>query len=513
MDASRDHMSNRPDDKGMSREIELKLEIVSGKAAALLEHSLLSRAKHLSEQSGTLHAVYYDTADHALRRAGLTLRVRSRNGHHVQTIKAEGGARGLALDRSEWEQTVNGGIDLGAAAGTPLAALVEDEALRERIQPAFVIDTDRQAFLVERDGAVIELSLDQVRASAGPKSESFAELELELKAGDPSTLFSLARELADALPLRLSPVTKSERGYGLIGDTTAKPVQAAAIDLPPHASCAQAFQIIARSCLSQIVLNEALFRRTRDAEALHQMRVGFRRLKAALSLFRPMLRGRESKAVRADLRWAGQQLGSARDLDVLIGSLHRPADVGTHAASLRKAERQRTKAYDKLLETLSSPRYPRAILRTAAWIETGRWLTRDKRGTQAARQRPIADHATEELTRRWKPVRKRVKRIARLAPDRRHALRIRIKKLRYSSEFLESLFIKGRERRSRRSWLSTLKRLQDVLGELNDIEVGSSLVPSLASSDPERAERRQRKLLAQAETAGRRLRKTDPFWT
>jgi CHAD domain-containing protein len=247
-------------------------------------------------------------------------------------------------------------------------------------------------------------------------------------------------------------------------------------------------------------------------EALHQMRIGLRRLNAAVSLFKTMLKDRESKAIRADLRWAGKQLGPARDLDVLLSNLRHPADLGVHVIQLREAERQRAKAYDALLKTLSSPRFMRTILQAAAWIETGRWLTRGKQATRAVRQRPIEDHAIEELTRRWKPIRKRVKRIPEFEPTERHILRLRIKRLRYSSEFLEGLFVGERARRSRWSWLATLKRLQDILGEMNDISVGSSLLPSLASSDPERAERRQQKLLSQAEAAARNLRKTDPFW-
>jgi inorganic triphosphatase YgiF len=504
-------MDTLPEDQH-AREIELKLELVSGDAEALIKHPLLARARPVPEQSGQLHAVYYDTADHALRGAGLTLRVRRKNGHHIQTIKAEGGARGLALDRTEWESSVEGGIDLKAAASTPLASILADEAARERIKPAFTIETKRQAFLMERDGAVIELALDRARASAGSESMSFSELELELKQGEASALFSLARDLAEAVPLRLSPITKSERGYALIDGVADQPVTAGDIDLPHHASCAQAFQVIARSCLSQAIRNEALFRRTQDAEALHQMRVGFRRLNAAISLFKPMLTGRESKSVRADLRWAGKQLGPARDLDVLIGNLHNPADVGSYAAELRKAERQRVKAYDKLLKILSSPRFMRVILQTAAWIEAGRWLRRDKRGARAARQRSVTDHAVEELTRRWKPIRKRVKRISRLEPDERHALRIRIKRLRYSSEFLEGLFKEERAKKPRRPWLASLKRLQDILGEMNDISVGSSLVPSLAKSDPERAKQQEKKLLSQAEAAAGNLRKSNPFW-
>ncbi|PVE22430.1 hypothetical protein DC522_21340 [Microvirga sp. KLBC 81] len=494
-----------------AREIELKLELTSGAADAVLRHPLLARAKPLPEQSGQLYATYYDTTDHALRRTGLTLRVRRRNGHSIQTIKAEGDTRGLALDRGEWECPVENGIDFAAASGTPLAAIISDEAIRSRIAPAFIIETERQAFLIEHDNAVIELSLDRAKASAGSQNAGFCEVELELKKGDASALFSFACTLAESAPLRLSPITKSERGYDLIDGMAARPVLAGKIDLSPRTSCAEAFQIIARSCLSQVVRNEEIFRRTHDAEALHQMRVGFRRLNAAISLFKPMLTNRESRDVRDELRWAGKQLGPARDLDVLIASVHKPADVGAHAAELKRAERKRAKAYDKLFETLSSRRFMRIVLRAAAWIEAGRWLKRKNQSIAEMRQHPIEGQAVEELTRRWKPIRKRVKCIAEIEPQDLHVLRLRIKKLRYSSEFLEGVF-RDRAQKPGRSWLATLRRLQDILGELNDISVGSSIMPALAKSDPERAERREKKLLSQAERAARNLRKSDPFW-
>lgn len=157
--------TDRPlDSRALPREIELKLEIVSGAVDRLFEHPLLARAEPVPDQGGRLHAVYFDTPDLALRRAGLTLRIRRRNGHHTQTIKAEQDSRGLALDRSEWESPVeDGAIDFGAVAGTPLAALMADASTRETIKPAFSIETKRRAFKIRHDGALIELALDDAK--------------------------------------------------------------------------------------------------------------------------------------------------------------------------------------------------------------------------------------------------------------------------------------------------------------------------------------------------------------
>ena len=99
--------------------------------------------------------------------------------------------------------------------------------------------------------------------------------------------------------------------------------------------------MIARACLSQVIRNEALLRRSADPELVHQMRVGFRRLNAAVSLFEPMLRDRDSKAVRAEIRWAGKKLGLVRDLDVLIARLRKVDHLGKGPQVLEEAERLR----------------------------------------------------------------------------------------------------------------------------------------------------------------------------
>lgn len=490
------------------REIELKLELAPDDIDALLTHPLLAQAMPLPDQSGVLFAVYYDTADQALRHAGMTLRIRRKNGRDIQTIKVQNGVQSLALDRAEWECDAHDGINFEAAAQTPLASFIADEKSRKQIKPAFTVDTIRHAFLIEHEGATIECALDQVTVSAGSQILSFSELELELKDGKAAGLFGLLRNLTDIAPLRLSLKTKSERGYALTG-AIAQPAASKTIDLPPHTSCAAAFQIIARSCLSQIVQSEALFRQTRDAEALHQMRVGFRRLKAAFSLFKDMLNNRESKALKEEIRWAGKQLGPARDLDVLITRLQ---EVHTEEAraDLARAERQHTEAYGNLLEALSSPRFIRAILQTASWIEAGQWLTR---GRKRVRQQSIEDLLAEELLRHWKPIRKKSKKLAALEPERRHKVRIRAKKLRYITEFVQSLFQRKPAKKRHHAWLAHLKDLQDFLGEMNDIAVGSDQFPSLVASNPKQAKRREKKLLSKAQSTAWKLRQTTPFWT
>lgn len=497
---------------GKSREVELKLELDPDKFFSLLGHPVFAQAHPLPERGGALHAIYYDTDDFALRRAGLSVRVRRENGRYTQTIKAERKHRSLALDRSEWQCTVDGELDIAAAAGTPLARFVSDTSAAAKIHPVFKVDTDRKAYAVERNGTVIELALDKVKVSAGQRTARFCELELELKSGDASDLFSVARDLTEAAPLRLTPVTKSERAYALVEGVAFEPVAATDTELARGTPSAEAFQIIARSCMSQAVRNEAMLRRNQDAEILHQMRVGLRRLNAANALFKDMLDSRESATIKADLRWAGKQLGAVRDLDVFIGDLRKTTPEKPDDEWMQEAERRRTEAYRVLLQTLEKPRFTDAILHTAAWIESGKWLTRKKDATRSARALPVEELAATELTRHWKRIRKGAKHIAELDFDERHRLRMRIKKMRYGAEFFSSLFPGGPVKKRRRFLLGALRGLQDILGEMNDVVVGEALALSHGEKKPAHSKQRLSKLHRKAEAACGKLLKAEPFW-
>ena len=485
-----------------------------------------------------------DTDDLALRAAGLSLRVRTNGGANIQTIKATR-PRGaspdrLVLDRSEWDHPLTDGtLDLAAAAGTALEPLIADERLRKAIRPRFTVEVERTAVIMERDGSALELALDTgtVRVPKGPRrakaasgdgdrrltgtsaaEEPVAEIELELKHGDPATLFRVAASLAETTPLRLSFKTKSERGYDLLTDARPKPAKAEPLRLGPDLTSGAAFQAIARSCLRQYVANEAVLRVERDPDAVHQMRVALRRLRAAVTLFKEVAADGERDAVRGDLKALASALGPARDLDVFIDKTLRPAEARhagdpAFAALVADYERRRDGAYERALAALRSGEFSRVILRTAAWIEAGEWLASKDKILRSARDRPIAAHAAAELERRWRKVRRRSRGLRRLAPEARHEVRIEIKKLRYAAEFFASLFEEAGGVKRRKTALTTLATLQETLGDLNDIAVGAeeAATGALATLQGEQAAR-VGPLLAEARDAVRRFRDLEPFW-
>src|SRR5690349_14849349 len=102
------------------REIELKLEVDPDDLDRLRSHPLLEPEMRRA-RTQILHSTYFDTPDHALQEAGVSLRLRSADGCRIQTVKADRAAAGLVLNRQEWEHEVAADMpDFTLAEGTAL---------------------------------------------------------------------------------------------------------------------------------------------------------------------------------------------------------------------------------------------------------------------------------------------------------------------------------------------------------------------------------------------------------
>jgi inorganic triphosphatase YgiF len=494
------------------REIELKLAADPSDVDEI-DRCIRALADGERVREQMLRSAYFDTHDLALRAAGLSFRIRADGDRRVQTLKATRNGAGAALDRNEWEVDVKG--DGPDPALLPVKRKGRFKLLDKPISRLFVVQVQRTVVPVSIPAAQIEVCVDRGEVRAGHVTAPFVEVELELIAGDPQALFGLAEKLAGAAPLCLSFMTKAERGYEALAALPPQRVKAEDIVLDEDMSNAAAFREIAASCLRHLVANERVLRQRRDPETVHQMRVALRRLRAAISLFKDMVSDERVEAVKDELRWITGVLGEARDLDIYIAKVLEPAreeapdDEGIRRA-IADAEAKREKAYDAVQAALRARRYGAAILAVAAWVEAGPW--RDAEETADMRNRPVRSFAKSELERRWRRVRKRARTIEELDPEERHEVRIAMKKLRYAGEFFESLFPGDKARKRRNTVLKTLSGLQDILGDLNDIAVGSRISESDALVDPRMQEERTEELLAAARQEIDRLEEMKPFW-
>lgn len=465
----------------MSQEIELKLCLTVEGAQALVDLPVFAGPS----ETVTQRAIYFDTADLDVIEGGLCLRIRESNGRFVQTIKGDSQPGAGLFARSEEDLEVEG-VAPRVAPDSALASLIGTEPLLA----LFEVRNERRLWQLTIAGARIEAALDFGHVVAGDRYSPYVELELELIHGPASALFELGRAIIAKVPVRLGVVSKAERGYRLLGPLASR-YRAEPISLAPDITIGKAFPLIAAACLRHYLLNVELLqdgRRTdaRATLALHQGRVALRRLRAAIQVFRPLLRADDdTRRLDRGLRRLGRILGEARDLDVLLANW--PGDGGEAGAGgggqqergVKKAEAARARAHDQVRETLVDAQATELLFDLIQWLGEGIWLRAPE--LEELRDTPCSALAVDALHHYRARIRKRGKHFGEIDDARRHRLRKDIKTLRYATEFFAPLFAEGGSKRAREreGFLSALENAQDRLGDWNDYVTAPEVMAGL----------------------------------
>lgn len=454
-------------------ETEIKLRIGPDGVDALARHALFR--DHPADDRHEV-TTYFDTPDLALARQGYSLRIRTDGTQRIQTLKSAGDGHDVALQRGEWEHPVADETpDLAMLADTP-AAVALQAAGANGLHPVVVTDVHRCSRKLQlSNGAVVEASLDRGTIQADGQSDPVSELELELKQGEPGALYRLAIELAGSARLILEPLSKAERGRRLRDGIAPSPRTGMAIAFDPGAGTAVALRSIVSSVLSHFIGNMPAAREG-DVEGVHQLRVATRRLRAALMLFKPHLRGEAAAAFNDELRRIGHICGAARDLDVLLyetlpAARKHVGEPGWLSLIEEVAEPRRKGAQADLRRELDGPDCTRLMLGLAGWIEDGA-ADPALLGDDVFR-RPIT--GIDLLSRMERKVAKRGRGIGHASRADLHELRKAIKRLRYGIEFLAPLY--GHKRV--KAHLDACKDLQELLGRVNDAAVTPALARRL----------------------------------
>ncbi len=189
-------------------------------------------------------------------------------------------------------------------------------------------------------------------------------------------------------------------------------------------------------------------------EAIHDLRVGSRRLRALIDLLEPAVGRRALRRLRRPIRGLTRELGQLRNLDEsrrLLQELEEP-DLTPLLGDLAHRRRRESRRILRLVEELPCKRLQRGLRDAAARMPAGGRLAGLLSSHSLTLYRPIHDLL-------------QLPRLAELAIER-HALRIAIKKWRYFTELLEQLT--GRDQTT---LLAQLKTYQGLLGDLNDREL------------------------------------------
>jgi triphosphatase len=432
-------------------------------------------------ESGTQIDRYLDTDDWRFHRAGYTLRMRRKGRRKAEfTLKALDSAGPGPRRRREITEVADADspgavLDAPGSVGTRVRAVAGTRPLHELFQ----VRTHRRTFdFTGAEGPIGQLALDEttIRSSEGGPPARLRRVEVEVPAVAESAAAPIVESMRTACALQPGALSKFELGMLSAGLTGPPEPDFGSTEMNPSMSLGEVAFAVLRRQFAELVSQESGTRLGDDPEALHDMRVASRRLRAALSLFRMALPVRLNR-LRDELGWVGGALGAVRDLDVQLEELDGwltdlpESDRGPLAALRSLLEEQRGAARAELLAVLDSPRYERLVRSFGQALRAGP-LRRS-----AVSRAPALAAAPDLVGKRFRSVRKAGKALDETSsPTEYHTLRKRAKRFRYALEFVADVYPDRTKRLVKR-----LVAVQDILGDHQDANVAVQRLRALVT--------------------------------
>lgn len=265
--------------------------------------------------------------------------------------------------------------------------------------------------------------------------------------------------------------------------------------LDPQMRADEATKIILRFLLQVMKSNETGIKDDIDTEFLHDFRVAMRRTRSALTQVRGVFPAEVVGRFKTDFASLGQLTNPLRDLDVYLlkESTYKAMLSGTSRDEIdpmfEHLRAKRSQALQEVIRGLDSEGYPRVLHDWEAFLNEP---PEDPSGAPNA-DRPIIDVARERINKRYRSILKAGDKLLEHSDDAGlHALRIECKKLRYLLEFFASLF----PSKKIAHLVAQLKRLQDNLGDFNDLCVQVDYLVNIAEELPMKDAKTKKTLLA-----------------
>ena len=453
-----------------SRETELKFVLDPAQAPAVDD-----ALRRFQSRQASLESHYFDTPHHRLAAAGLSLRLRHRDGVWEQTLKA---VTSNAVSRHE--DTVprpdGAGPDLpkvdprlharGIAARKLKHILDRCDADEVLLRPVYSTVVVRRSAEIEFARGRVEIALDRGSVHAGSASEPICEVEYELKSGDPVALIEPAKAGVVAFSMYLSTLSKAQRGARLAGvERQPAEVRSRPPAINRSMSSVRVLQRIFSACIAQIVGSAgAIADNGTDERQVHQLRVGLRRLRTAsrdLKLLDPP----QDRSWEKTLTQAFRSLGDYRDKTTVVASLQRQlAKAGAPPSSIGEPP----PGIATPMSLVRDSTFQCALLDLIGFAL-------DESRPQDGGVRPLKTIAAR-LDKLNHHLKQGARDFERLTSFERHRVRKRLKRLRYLSELVAPLYGKAAVAR----YLKALEPAQDALGQYVDLIVGERMARARA---------------------------------
>lgn len=413
-------------------------------------------AERLAEQR--LDAVYHDTADLRLARSNITLRYRTGDDDEGWTLKLPKSAVGGLLSRDEI-------VVIGDPRVVPseITDLLIARVRSSVLLPMARLHTARQRVLLrDAEGKQLaEVVDDEVSVLDGRRvALRFREVEVELADGvDEGMLDGVVSRLRAAGAGQPDMTPKVIRA---LGPRALDRPELERVALGKHPTAAEVLRAGLTKAVLRVLDHDAGVRLGEDPEAVHQARVGTRRLRSDLRTFAGLLDTAWSVPVREELSWLAELLGAVRDADVLLERLDHDialldaADVRGAGVLVARLGTQRDAARAALVAAMSSERYVALLDQLVAASLDPKVLP------DAAR--PAVEVVPVLVDKPWRALAKAAKRADRDASDDvLHGIRIHAKRARYAADVAALVFGKPASR-----FADAVAGVQEVLGDHHD---------------------------------------------
>ncbi|MBN1873506.1 MAG: CHAD domain-containing protein [Anaerolineae bacterium] len=427
---------------------------------------------------------YLDTGDHRILAAGYACRLRQSSDDLVVTLKAIKSAAGPLHKREELEIVTTTPLPPHTWPDSPVRSRVLEMIGDATLTPLCTLQQNRFVRMIHKGSQPIaELSLDHVTLMHNHHTHTYMELEIELKHADyEADLGQLANHLQTTYAVIPEPRSKFERALAFVKG----PVFTVEAGFPmlqrpglnPDDTMTEAARKIFRYHFQKMLVHEPGTRSGEDIEALHDMRVATRRMRAAFRIFGDYLDMQQMKPYLKGLRRTGRALGVVRDMDVFMEKTQLYLD------GLSPKARPDLRPLIQVWEL----EYAHARAEMAAYLD-GKRYQQFKETFGALLDSPLNEPA-HIIEHQAKPYRVRhsvplsiYRQLAEVrayeewvlfpnAPiERYHNLRIAAKRLRYTLEYFREVLVSEVE-----AAIAAIKILQNYLGDLQDAIVASARI-------------------------------------
>jgi CHAD domain-containing protein len=262
--------------------------------------------------------------------------------------------------------------------------------------------------------------------------------------------------------------TKSMRGDSLAkAKLIMAPAKAQSVKISDDLSLEEFFEIVRKECVRHALVNASQLASEEGylPEHIHQLRVALRRLRTVLKLF-SRVHNFEVQTWSDQAKFLAAQLGKNRDIDAMSESIW---------PELRKINAPLVEFSAQ--EGIQSPALIVREGKIQSWFLEliGRDLQSPEQNTQSHWS------AILPIIIKWqKKCAKRAKNFASLTVEERHELRKKMKRLRYSLEFIEGECKSAKFRH----FSKVLARAQNELGTYNDLQVALENYRTIVTHDP-----------------------------